>query len=307
MIVLPSKSSARQRAGPDAGGDHDRLGGDRLVADLDLVGRDDLGGAELRAHLVFSEQALDALVQLPGDVAAALDHLGEIPGRLAAVAEVRAVVLDQLDQVGVGQERLGRDAAPVQADAAELVALDAEDPLLELGGADRAGVAGRPAADHDDVVVVGHWFLILGGLEGESSVTTSMEAGSSSRPLRVWRKLGGHGSVDGAVVGGQGDGHDGADLDAVTFDDRPLDGGADGEDADLGQIEDRVELLGAEHAQVRDRERAAGQLFGRQRVGPSRRGEGLALYADLAQAQAYRHDEAPARSGRRRVRRRCRG
>ena len=78
---------------------------------------------------------------------------------LAAVAELLAVVLDQLDQVGVGQEGLGRDAAPVQADAAQLVALDAEHALLELGGADRAGVAGGAAADHHDVVVVGHGFL----------------------------------------------------------------------------------------------------------------------------------------------------
>ena len=49
----------------------------------------------------------------------------------------------------------------------------------------------------------------------------------------------------------------------VALDDRSLLGGADGEDADLGQVEDRVELAGAEHAQVGDRERAAGQLLGR--------------------------------------------
>ncbi len=79
--------------------------------------------------------------------------------RLAAVAEVCTVVLDQLDQMGVGQERLGGNAAPVQADSAELVALDAQDALLELGGADGAGVSGGTAADHGDVEVVGHCCL----------------------------------------------------------------------------------------------------------------------------------------------------
>ena len=92
---------------------------------------------------------------------------------------------------------------------------------------------------------------------------TSMEAGSSSKPLQGLQKPGGHGSVDGSVVGGERDCHDGADFDTVAFDDRPLEGCADGEDADLRQIQDRVELLGAEHAQVRDRECAAGELLGR--------------------------------------------
>ena len=96
------------------------------------------------------------LLNWPATAPAAADHLGEVPARLAAEAELRAVVLDQLDQVGVGQEGLGRDAAPVEADAAQLVALDAEHALLELGGADRAGVTRGPAADHHNVIIVGH-------------------------------------------------------------------------------------------------------------------------------------------------------
>ena len=49
------------------------------------------------------------------------------------------------------QQRLGRDAAPVEADAAELVALDDRGLHAELRRADRRDIAARPAAEHDQV------------------------------------------------------------------------------------------------------------------------------------------------------------
>ena len=58
------------------------------------------------------------------------------------------------DERAVFKQRLGGDAAPVQAGAAEVFLLDAEDALLELAGADGGGIAGGAAADDDDVVVV---------------------------------------------------------------------------------------------------------------------------------------------------------
>ena len=63
---------------------------------------------------------------------------------------------DRADEGAVFEQGLGGDAAPVQADAAEVVLLDAEDSFLELAGADGGGITGGAAADDDDVVVVSH-------------------------------------------------------------------------------------------------------------------------------------------------------
>src|SRR5262249_57783514 len=97
--------------------------------------------------LVFFLWALLPFVHFARRAAGGANHLVEVPGRLAAVAEFGAVVLDQLDQVRIAQQGLGGYAAPVQADPAQLFALDAEHLLFELGGADRASVARGSAAN----------------------------------------------------------------------------------------------------------------------------------------------------------------
>ena len=50
------------------------------------------------------------------------------------------------------EQRLGRDAAPVQAGAAGAVGFDAGDFFTELGGADGGDVAGRAATDDNEIV-----------------------------------------------------------------------------------------------------------------------------------------------------------
>ena len=69
--------------------------------------------------------------------------------------EVVGLVLDLVIQLGPGDEGLGGDAAPVQADAAELVTLDTGHAEAQLGGADGGDVAGGAAADDDEVEVLG--------------------------------------------------------------------------------------------------------------------------------------------------------
>ena len=55
------------------------------------------------------------------------------------------------------EQRLGGDAAPVQAGAAEhRLPFDDGGLQAELGGADRGDVAAGAGADDDDVVFVGH-------------------------------------------------------------------------------------------------------------------------------------------------------
>ena len=75
----------------------------------------------------------------------------------AAEAELVEPV-HQVPNLGRAQQRLGRDAAPVEADAAEMLALDDGGLHAELRGADGRDIAARPAADDDDVefLLVGH-------------------------------------------------------------------------------------------------------------------------------------------------------
>src|SRR5262245_60415798 len=98
------------------------------------------------------------------------------------------MIVDQLHEMGVGEEGLGRDAAPVQADAAELVALDAEGLLAELRGPDGAGVARRAAADDEDVVVVGH--ALPSDRPGGSSLPGETRTVRGGKKL-VYRRRGG--------------------------------------------------------------------------------------------------------------------
>ena len=68
-------------------------------------------------------------------------------------------VLHVVEDLRRAQQRLGRDAAPVRADAAEEVALDDRGLEAELRGADRRHVAAGAGADDDDVEGgVGHRF-----------------------------------------------------------------------------------------------------------------------------------------------------
>ena len=66
-------------------------------------------------------------------------------------------VLNDLERVRVLEQRLGRNAAPDQAGAAErLLLLDDGDLLAELRGADRGNIAARAGANHDDIVGIWH-------------------------------------------------------------------------------------------------------------------------------------------------------
>ena len=68
-------------------------------------------------------------------------------------------VLRDLQRVGVLEQRLGRDAAPVQAGAAERGrALDHGGLQAELRGTNGGDVTAGARANHDDVVFVGHRF-----------------------------------------------------------------------------------------------------------------------------------------------------
>jgi len=99
--------------------------------------------------LAYSEGGMG--LDIPLAVAAALDDLGEVEGDLLDREAELVGPVHQVVELGGAQQRLGRNAAPVETDAAEVLALDQSDLAAELGGADRRDVAARPAADDDDI------------------------------------------------------------------------------------------------------------------------------------------------------------
>ena len=112
---------------------------------------------QITCTLFFSEKAGNAAVQAAGDAARALHHGGGIEGhivrRKAIVLGVFHVVIDFRG----AQQRLGGNAAPVQANAAEVFALDDSRLEAKLGGADGRHIAAGAGADDENVeTIVGH-------------------------------------------------------------------------------------------------------------------------------------------------------
>src|SRR5690606_16603711 len=105
------------------------------------------------------EQRLDPGGQLPHDRALALEHLADVHRERAYADAVRGKLrLRAMVELGRFEQRLRRDAADVQARAAERIAavrrrpfVDASSLEAELSRSYRRGIAGRSAADHDDV------------------------------------------------------------------------------------------------------------------------------------------------------------
>ena len=151
---------AGQRHDVGAGGDQHVLGRELLdraiVAQLrhDLARALDPAGAEHVVDLVLLEQELDALGQGLHDLVLVAQHRRQVELDAAHLDAVPGhAVPGLLEQMRGVQQRLGRDAADIEAGAAERAALlDAGDLEPELGRLDRGHVAAWPAA-HDHQIV----------------------------------------------------------------------------------------------------------------------------------------------------------
>ena len=160
---LPVGLEPGQHARPRAGRDDDVLGligagAERALRRLalaglhgDLAGRFDRRLAPDHRHLVLLHQEADAVVEPLRHRARALHHGGRIEAHLLGRQPVILGVLHVVENLGRAQQRLGRDAAPVEADAAEILALDDRGLEAELRRADGGDIAARSGADDDDV------------------------------------------------------------------------------------------------------------------------------------------------------------
>ena len=93
-------------------------------------------------------------LRLPRHAARALHDGGRIEADLLGHETVILGVIHVVIDLGGTQQRLGGNAAPVQADAADVLALDDRGLEPELRRPDRRDVTAGSAADDDDVVWV---------------------------------------------------------------------------------------------------------------------------------------------------------
>ncbi len=116
-----------------------------------------LAGADLMLHVVLGKQEADAIFQFVGDLSAAADDLGEIDcDPVDGDAVLLGIMANLVNERAIFQQRLGGNAAPVEARAAEVFFFDAEDAFFELPGANGGGIARGAAADDDNVPVIFH-------------------------------------------------------------------------------------------------------------------------------------------------------
>ena len=103
-------------------------------------------------HLVLAQQALDAGRELVDHLVLARHDDGQVELRLPGHDAERLRVRELVEQVGRVQQRLGRDAAAMEAGSAqERILLDDGGLEAELPGADRGDIAAGAGAQNCDV------------------------------------------------------------------------------------------------------------------------------------------------------------
>ena len=161
MAIGPDALSVGRRkgqiAGAGAGGDDDVLGGQffglAIFGDGQLARRGQFAVAHMDGDLVLLHQMRDALIELLGYTARALHHRVNIRADIGRRQPIIARMLHIMIDFRRTQQRLGRDAAPVEADAAQIFALNNRGFQPELRGADGGNIATGAGTEDDEVVV----------------------------------------------------------------------------------------------------------------------------------------------------------
>ena len=221
---------------------------------------------QITVTLFLLHQEADAVIEPLRDRARALHHRGGVVADVFGREPIILGVLHVVDNFGRTQQRLGGNAAPVEADAAQIRALDDRGLEAELRGADRRHIAAGPepmmmmSKDSATGVSVGARAQCLRPWSGSGDrrpAHTSIAAGLSIYSLNAADQFGAERAVDGAVIG-----------DSVTFicvamtilpsrtTARSL-AGADRDDGGMRRIDDGGEFLDAVHAEIGDRRGAA--------------------------------------------------
>ena len=156
-IAIPTFARA------SAGGDDHVFGGNRLGALF--AGHFDAGRALQHAiahvdgDLVLLHQVRDALIELLGHPAAALDDGGKVRLDTSRNQPVILGVLHVVEDLGRAQHRLGRDAAPVEADAAEVLAFHDGGLEPELRAADCRNITSGTGTNNGNIKLTHFYFV----------------------------------------------------------------------------------------------------------------------------------------------------
>jgi len=148
------------------GGDDDVLGVERAVEllavdhrgirrwlDIDLVGRLEGSRALVDVDFVLAHEELDALDQAFAHLPAALVRDAVVQLEVVeAEPQFLALTRQDVGDLGVVDERLGRDAADVEAYAAEELALHKRHFQAQLGRTNRRHITAGPAADDGYII-----------------------------------------------------------------------------------------------------------------------------------------------------------
>ena len=115
-------------------------------------------GSEPRArhhrHLALTRERGQAAGEALDDAFLPVAQAGEFDLRRAEGDAMRGHRLGFVDDLGHMQQRLGGDAADIEADAAQRRALvDQHDLLSEVRGPERGGVAAGAGAEHEHVAI----------------------------------------------------------------------------------------------------------------------------------------------------------
>ncbi|MNU49660.1 hypothetical protein D3C71_386070 [compost metagenome] len=132
----------------------DRLG---RLADDDLARLGEFRFTPDDIDLVLLEQEADAVVHAGCNAARTGNDRLDV--RLDRAFKRQAVILGMgsgVQHVGGAKQSLGRDAAPVGANAGKMFAFDDRDFHAELRGPDRSDITTRAGADYNNVISVGH-------------------------------------------------------------------------------------------------------------------------------------------------------
>src|SRR6185437_15255347 len=147
-VDVESRQALRLRPG----GQHHVLGLVDRVADPYAGRRLQPPGPLDRVYLAARDRGLQALPEPVHHAVLVRLDTRDVDALEGGLDADRGTVPGVVGDLGRVQQRLGRDAAAMQAGPPDLVLLDQRHALAEFGRAQRAGVPAAATAEHDDVV-----------------------------------------------------------------------------------------------------------------------------------------------------------
>ena len=180
---------ARHQPRAAAGGDdrvveRDRFGPTVVELNRQRVGVGESAVAVDLGDLVLLHQEVHTGDAALGHLAAAVEGDPVVEGRLAADAEGLGFLGEDVGEFGVAQQRFGRDAADVEADAAPVLGFDDRGVQAQLRGTDGRDISAGAGSEDDDVIVSHGHYPNVGARQVSPSVRKDLQYGMT--PSRQW-------------------------------------------------------------------------------------------------------------------------